>query len=200
MITADLVQALNPRHPKADIAAAKLQMAADKFGITSPLRLAHWLAQLAHESGLVPVEENLNYSANRLCQVWPNRFPTLGIAQQCAYNPMGLANVVYGGRLGNMAAGDGYKFRGRGLIQLTGRANYALYGPLVGFDLVSDPDLLLQYGVGALVAGAYWQRHNCNAAADRDDLITITRAINGGTNGLEDRRRLLSIAKRVIGI
>lgn len=200
MITRELILALNPRHPQPDIAAAKLQMAAVKFGIDTPQRQAHWLAQLAHESDLVPIEENLNYSANRLCQVWPNRFPTLDIAQQCAYSPQALANRVYGGRLGNFQPGDGYKFRGRGLVQLTGRANYALYGPLVGFDLVAGPDLLLQYGVSALVAGCYWQRRGLNRHADRDDLEAVTRGINGGTNGLADRARLLKIAKRALGI
>lgn len=195
MITPDLIRKLSPRHPNPQAAADALSKAAVQFGMTTTLRQAHFLAQLAHESALMPQEENLNYSAQRLCQVWPNRFPTLAVAQQCAYNPVALANKVYGGRLGNTAPGDGHRFRGRGLIQLTGRANYALYGPLVGVDLVAQPELLLRYDVSALVAGAYWERHACNALADRDDLEGITRKINGGTNGLADRRRLLGVAR-----
>lgn len=160
------------------------------------------LAQLAHESGFMPIAENLNYSAKRLMQVWPNRFPTLSSAQRCAGNPEALGNTVYAGRLGNGGpeSGDGYRYRGRGMIQLTGRANYRTYGPLVGFDLEGDPDLLLQYGVSALVAGAFWKARNLNRWADIDDVTSVTKLINGGLNGLQERVVYLQRAKKALGI
>ena len=200
MITPELIRALNARHPDPVTAAAKLEWAFGQQGLTDPLVVAHLLSQLAHESGLVPKEENLHYRAERLMQVWPARFPTLAAAQACAGNPEGLANTVYGGRMGNTQPEDGWRFRGRGLIQLTGRSNYETYGRLVGFDLVANPDLLLQYGVGALVAGAYWNARGLSRHALRDDVTRVTEGINGGRNGLEDRRRLLAVAKRHLGL
>ncbi|MDO4246785.1 MAG: hypothetical protein Q4C89_12240 [Deinococcus sp.] len=201
LITKELIRALVPGHTHPTVTAAKLNMAAEKFGINTPLRVAHWLAQLAHESRIMPVEENLQYSIAALCRAWPNRFsPAAAITQLCAWNPIFLANLVYGGRMGNIFPGDGHHFRGRGMIQLTGRANYRTYGKLVGFDLEKDPDLLKQFGVSALVAGAYWNAHGLNFRADRDDLRGITRAINGGYNGLEHRAKLLKTAKRHLGI
>ncbi|MDO4245621.1 MAG: hypothetical protein Q4C89_06335 [Deinococcus sp.] len=201
LITPQLIRALVPGHTHPTVTAKKLDMAAQKFGITTPLRVAHFVAQLAHESNLFPREENLQYSLNRLCQVWPNRFsPAAAITQLCAWNPIMLANIVYGGRMGNIFPGDGHFFRGRGMIQLTGRANYRTYGKLVGFDLEKDPDLLLQFGVSALVAAAYWNAHGLNFRADRDDLNGITKAINGGYNGLQHRAKLLAVAKKHLGI
>ncbi|GGJ19586.1 glycoside hydrolase family 19 protein [Deinococcus roseus] len=191
MITKALIQALNPNLKQPDVTAAKLQHAADQYGINTTLRLAHWLAQLTAESGLVPQEENLNYSAKRLCQVWPSRFPSLQAAQSCAMNPQALGNTVYGGRMGNTQPGDGFKYRGRGFIQLTGRSNYTRYSQLTGFDLVNDPDLLLQIGVSAQTAAAFWQDHHINAMADRNDLQAVTRAINGGLIGLPSRQAYL---------
>lgn len=196
-ITKQTVLTLNPRHPNAEIAAAALQRAALKYDITTPQRQAHWLAQLAHESALIPQSENLHYSAKRLCQVWPGRFPTLAAAAACAANPVALGNKVYGGRMGN-GLDEGYRYRGRGFIQLTGKNNYATYGRTLGLDLVGNPDLLLQYGVSALVAAAYWSRMGGNAMADRGDVRGITRAINGGFNGLADRARLTALARRVL--
>lgn len=201
LITKELIRALVPGHTHPTVTAAKLNMAAARFGINTPRRVAHFVAQLAHESNIYPREENLQYSLNRLCQVWPTRFlPGAAITQLCAWNPVMLANVVYGGRMGNIYPGDGHFFRGRGMIQLTGRANYRTYGKMIGHDLEHQPDLLLQFGVSALAAGAYWSAHGLNARADRDDLQGITRAINGGLNGLEHRRKLLAIAKRHLGI
>lgn len=189
IITPQLIRTLNRRHPRPDVAAQKLQMAAAKFGISTPRQVAMFLAQLTHESGLIPQEENLNYRAARICQVWPGRFPTIQHALAYAFNPQRLANLVYSGRMGN-GQGEGWTYRGRGLIQLTGKANYRAYGKLVGHDLVAKPDLLLQYGVSALVAGAYWHSHGLNAVAQRGDTRAVTRAINGGLNGLDDRERL----------
>lgn len=188
-ITADLILRLNPRHPAPQVAATKLQVAADHFGITTQRSVAMFVAQVAHESGCIPVEENLSYRASRICQVWPSRFPTVAAAQPYAFNPKALGDRVYSGRMGN-GPGEGFKFRGRGLIQLTGKDNDALYGKMIGVDLVGNPDLLLQYGVSALAAGAFWTTHGLNRPADAGDVAAVTRGINGGLVGLDDRERL----------
>lgn len=204
MITPELLHYIVPTvNPStAGLAAPRLQAAAARFNITSPLRVAHFLAQIGHESGFLPKAENLNYSAKRLCQVWPSRFPTLAAAQRCAYNPRALANTVYAGRMGNGGpeSDDGWNFRGRGFIQITGRSNYRTYGRMVGYDLIDQPELALQYGVGALIAAAYWQSHGLNVMADNDDLTSITLAINGGLTGLDERRHLLDRAKAYLKI
>ncbi|WP_211253834.1 glycoside hydrolase family 19 protein [Deinococcus misasensis] len=200
MITPELIRKINPSAPRPDIMAEKFQKAADQHGINTKLRVAHFLAQLAAESRLVPQEENLNYSAKRLREVWPARFPTLESAQPYAMNPEALGDKVYGGRMGNTQPGDGFKYRGRGFIQLTGRDNYATYGELTGFDLVGNPDLLLQIGVGAQVAAAYWKARNLNRFADQDKIRGVTRGINGGLNGLEHRAQYLRLIKQHFGI
>ena len=196
MITPALIRMLNPNHPNADVAAAKLAAAALRFGITSPRCQAMFLAQLAHESGLVPQEENLSYRAARLCQVWPGRFPTLASAAPYAFNPQALGDRVYGGRMGNSAT-EGYRNRGRGLIQLTGHDNLVRYGRLIGQDLIGNPDLLMEYGVSAQAGGAFWQAHGLNAPAEAGYIRAVTMAINGGTQGLDDRERLYQRAFRV---
>ncbi|MCD0159737.1 glycoside hydrolase family 19 protein [Deinococcus sp. 6YEL10] len=165
-------------------------------------RMAHFLSQLLHESGLRPVSENLNYSATRLMQVWPSRF-TPALAQSCARKPERIANVVYAGRMGNDAPGDGYRYRGRGYIQLTGKYNYAKYGKATGYDLVGNPDLLLQIGVGLEVACAYFVDHGCLVNADRggyDQVDEITLKINGGYNGLDDRRAKYLRVAALLGV
>ncbi|UQN08622.1 glycoside hydrolase family 19 protein [Deinococcus sp. QL22] len=184
------------------MAAEKLAWALPKYQIDTSLRVAHMLAQLAHESGFIPIAENLNYSAKRLPQVWPTRFPTLASAQRCANNPEALSNTVYAGRLGNGSpeSGDGYCYRGRGMIQLTGREHYRTYGKVIGHDLERDPDLLLQYGVSSLAAGAFWKARGLNRWADINDVTSVTRIINGELNGLQERIEYLHRAKRALGI
>lgn len=188
-LTREGVLSLNPRHPKPEVAAAKLTAAALRWGISTRVQLAMFVAQLAHESFLLPQEENLNYSAQRLMQVWPGRFPTYAVASRYARNPKALGNRVYDGRMGN-GAGEGYLYRGRGLIMLTGKDNYRRYSAMTGFDLVKDPSLLLQYGVSAEVAGAFWKDNNLSPLAQRGDVRAVTRGINGGYIGLSDRERL----------
>ncbi|ULH17330.1 hypothetical protein MF271_19260 (plasmid) [Deinococcus sp. KNUC1210] len=197
MITKELILALCPTHPNPATAALKLEAARLHWGLTSVRQVAMFLGQLAHESGLVPQPENLNYRAARIAQVWPSRFPTVESALPFAFNAAALANRVYANRMGNgdEASGDGFLFRGRGMLQLTGRNNYAQYAALVKQALLSQPDLLLQYGVSAEVAGAFWQGHGLNAAADRGDVRAVTLAINGGLIGLDDRERLYQRAQ-----
>lgn len=200
-ITPDLLRAVRPDLPEsiARVLAPKLQSACEKAGITrNARRTAHFLAQIGHESGFRPQEENLWYTARRIVQVWPSRFASVQDAQSCAMNPEALANRVYGGRMGNTQKGDGYRFRGRGLLQITGRANYQTYGDLINQPLTDQPELALQYGVGAQIAVAYWTQRGLNRLADLDDLTGITRAINGGLNGLADRSRLYDRAIRAL--
>ena len=162
-------------------------------------RLAYFLAQLGHESnGLTVREENLNYSASRLMQVWPSRFPTLASAQKYENQPEKLANFVYGGRLGNDDDGDGYKYRGRGFIQLTGRDTYKKIGSMIGVDLEKNPDLASEPATAAKIACAFWTSKNINPACDDGDFTQVTKLINGGTNGLADRQAWLGKVQTVL--
>lgn len=162
----------------------------EPFGaLSTPRRAAHFLAQCLNETGgLRRLTENLNYSAPRLCEIWPSRFPTEAAALPFAHNARALANRVYGGRMGNTDPGDGYRFIGRGLLQLTGRAAYARIGENLSIDLVTDPGLATHPAYGLSVAGEIWRSAGCNALADVDTLEGVTQAINGGLVGLEARR------------
>lgn len=156
--------------------------------------LACFLGQILHESGrLRRVEENLNYTtAARIRAVWPSRFKTEGDAEACVRNPVRLANTVYGNRMGNMDPGDGWKYRGRGLIQVTGRGNYWVVGRKLGVDLVAQPDLLAQPEWALRGALAWWAENipkNTIGNVER-----ITRMVNGGLAGLDDRVALTNTA------
>jgi putative chitinase len=156
-----------------------------------------FLGQVLHESaGLTRLAENLNYSAERLTQIWPGRFPTLADARPYARNPEALANRVYGGRMGNTAPGDGWRYRGRGPIQLTGKDNYAFVGDLVGQDLVALPELMEQprYALEATIA--WWERRIPDSMIG--DPERVTRRVNGGLIGLADREELAEHARRAL--
>ena len=186
--------------PGCDAAATApaLGAAAREFRIDTPERLVQWLGQLHHESGgFTRLEENLYYSPERLMAVWPHRFPDRASALTCARNAVALAERVYGGRqdLGNTHVGDGYRFRGRGYIQTTGRANYERAAQALGLDLLDDPDLLKTPRHAARAAGLFWRDRGLNAAADRGDTGAITRAINGGMQGAADRAMQVSRAR-----
>lgn len=156
--------------------------------------LASFLGQILHESaGLTQFGENLSYSAERLTQVWPSRFPTLESAQPYARNPEALANKVYGGRMGNIYIGDGWRFRGRGPIQLTGRDNYRAVGDLMGQDLTSLPELLEQPRYALESAIAWWEDRIPDSMVG--DTERVTRRVNGGLTGLADRERLTDLAE-----
>lgn len=152
------------------------------------LRLAHFMAQVDWESGGFKfLEENLNYSAKRLLEIWPNRFNPV-TAGKMAGKAEVIANHVYGSRLGNYLEGDGWRFRGRGFIQLTGRANYAKFAKASGHDVVGNPDLLLDPVIAAECAVWFWnERPLLDEAAERDDIESVTKIINGGLNGLPGR-------------
>jgi putative chitinase len=166
---------------------------ASKFGINTPLRVAHFLAQCGHESGGFKVtSENLNYSAKGLAGIFKKYFPTEAAATPYARQPQKIANKVYANRManGSEASGDGYKFRGRGYIQLTGRDNYTQFGKAIGVDIPSNPDsVATTYALAS--AAWFWSKNGLNKLADvgaSDTAVTsITKRVNGGTIGLADR-------------
>lgn len=171
----------------------------EQYRLVTPIRQAHFLAQVLNETGgFRIIEENLNYSAIRMCQVWPSRFPTLESAQPYARNPEALANKVYGGRMGNNQPGDGWRYRGRGLLQPTGCEAYRLVGRVIGVDLEADPDAAM--APKNLLPGslAIWNAKKCSAYADLDDLRTVTRLVNGGYIGLKERGQWLAKAKEAL--
>jgi putative chitinase len=175
-----------------------------RWTLTSLLRRAHFLAQVAHESaGFRATRENFNYSADRLRAVFFKYFDEPGEPEEFARQPERIANRVYAGRLGNgpESSGDGYRYHGRGLIQLTGKRNYRLYSKEAGVDVVANPDTIATSSARcADVAGWFWDRNGLHLWADRDDVLTVTKRINGGTHGLDDRKRFLRRAKQAFGI
>lgn len=154
-----------------------------------------FLGQVLHESGMLErLEENLSYSAERMCQIWPTRFQSLARASPYARNPEALANKVYGGRLGNVEPGDGWKYRGRGLLQVTGRDNYAMVSKAVGLDLVSKPELLAQPAIALRASIAWWERRIPDDAMG--NITRVTKLVNGGTIGLEHRKQVTDAARK----
>lgn len=172
-----------------------------RWMIATPVQQAAFIGQCGHECGNFRIlEENLNYRAEALMRLWPKRFPTREIADQYARNPKKIANKVYANRMGNRdeESGDGHRFRGRGCIQLTGHSNYFHAGKALGVDLVKEPDLVATPQYAALTAGWFWSTHNCNKIADIRDWSGLTRKINGGTIGLEDRIKHINHALAVL--
>lgn len=164
-----------------------------RYGINTPLRLAHFFAQIHHESNLKPVSENLNYSWTALMRVFFKYFPTEELAKDYHRQPERIANRVYANRMdnGSEASGEGWKYRGRGFIQITGKANYQALTNDTKIDYLHNPDLLLTEANSMISALWFWKRRNLNHFADKDDIKTITRRINGGYNGLKHRKELL---------
>jgi putative chitinase len=171
-----------------------------KFDISTPLRQAAFIGQCGHECGNFRIlEENLNYRAEALQKLWPKRFDAAK-AQACARNPKLIANTVYSNRMGNRdeASGDGHRFRGRGCIQLTGSANYFHAGQALGVDFIMEPELVATPMYAALTAGWFWNTHRLNQYADSMDYLTMTKKINGGTIGLQDRIKHINHALEVL--
>jgi putative chitinase len=160
----------------------------EKYEINTPKRQACFIGQCMHESGGFKfLRENLNYSAKALMATWPSRFPDADTAEKFARQPEMIANKVYSGRMGNTEDGDGAKYIGRGLIQLTGKDNYKAFGEAIGEDLVANPQLVEQPRYAALSAGWFWNKRGLNALADAMDIETMSKRINGGTIGMADR-------------
>jgi putative chitinase len=172
-----------------------------RFNILTPIQQASFIGQCGHECGnFKTLSENLNYKAETLMKLWKTRFPTIEIANEYARNPKKIANKVYANRMGNRdeASGDGYRFRGRGCIQLTGHANYFHAGQACGEDFVMNPDLVATPRYAAMTAGWFWDTHKLNQYADRTDYLMMTKKINGGTIGLDDRIRHINHALDIL--
>jgi putative chitinase len=202
MLTKAALRAIFPRAPEIDLdafVASGIEALREAGILEMANRLQYFLAQLGHESnGLTSKEENLNYSAQRLTEIWPNRFPTLESAKPFAFNPEKLANKVYGGRMGNTEPGDGYRYRGRGYIQLTGRETYREIGKIAGLDLEAEPELAAKPENAVRIACAFWTWKKINKQCDAGDFTGVTQRINGGTNGLSDRLDWLRKVKNVV--
>jgi len=171
---------------------AHVNTALDLCGCKTPEHVSMWIAQVGHESAnLTRLVESLNYSADGLVKTWPTRFTAesaarVGRTASKAADQEAIAEIVYGGRLGNVHAGDGWRFRGRGPIQVTGRANYRECGMAIGHDLEQEPSLLELRSTGAASTAWYWRKHRLTGL--NGDVLRVTRLINGGTNGLADRQ------------
>jgi putative chitinase len=182
--------------------ADALNQTFQRFSINTINQQAMFIGQCSHECGNFKLlKENLNYKAATLMKLWPKRFPSLEKANEYAGNPKKIANSVYASRMGNRdeASGDGFRFCGRGIIQLTGHSSYFHAGKALGVDFVADPDLVSTPQYAALTGGWFWSTHNLNAPADALDYQKVTRIINGGTIGLDDRIKHVQHALAVLG-
>jgi putative chitinase len=190
MIDRHILTALGVSATDADKYLPFLNMTMLKREINTPVRQAMFLSQLAHESGNFRfVVENLNYSADALRRVFGKYFPTEALANEYARQPERIANRVYASRMGNgdEASGDGWKYRGRGLIQLTGKNNYASFSMQADNNALVEPDLVAQPELAVDSAGWFWTTNRLNQLSDTGDVKAVTRRINGGFNGLADR-------------
>ena len=173
----------------------------NRFQINTPERQAAFIGQCQHESGnFKTLRENLNYGAKGLCATWPKRFPTEESAAPYHRNPEKIANKVYADRMGNgdEASGDGWKYSGRGLIQLTGKRNYTLAGDSLSAPFMHTPDLVLEPQYAVLTAGWFWNTNNLNVEADAANYTGMTKKINGGTIGLVDRIKHITAALTIL--
>lgn len=164
-------------------------------------RSAAFVAQTGYESGsFLTLSENLNYHAESLVKVFPKYFPDLTAANSCAHNASAIGNTVYANRMGNgdVASGDGYSYRGRGLIEITGKNNYTACGTFLRLDLLNSPELLTALPGAVDSAYWFWTANNINRFADTDDIKSVTRVINGGYNGLLERTAKYNLAKQLL--
>jgi putative chitinase len=184
---------------KADEIALNLNDAFELFEINTNERIAGFLSQVCHESDRFRLTvENLNYSAAGLLEVWPKRM-TPELAAKLAHNPVAIGNHMYADRNGNgpESSGDGFKYRGRGDIQVTGKANYDAFGKAVGENFVANPDLVASTKYAVLSAAWFWETHGLNELADKKDIVGMTKRVNGGTNGLKQRTKFYEAACKV---
>lgn len=209
MISIDKLVAAGIKANIAEVWLPFVQHACDRYQINTKNQEAAFIAQCAHESGgFTMLEENLNYRASTMAACWPNRFGVKNpdgtwakdakgvrvpnkFALALERKPEMIANVVYASRMGNgpTESGEGWKYRGRGLKQLTGKDNYTRCGQAIGANLVDEPDLLINPKYAALSAAWFWQSNKCGPIAESGDFVALTKKINGGTIGLEDRQK-----------
>jgi putative chitinase len=193
---------LLPGNPYLDYWYSALERCLPDYDINTPRRVAAFIAQCAHESGGFKfLKENLNYRAESLVKVWPRHFPTLDVARKFARNPEKIANKAYASRMGNgdENSGDGWKFIGRGLIQLTGRSNYQAFADSIETDIEDIPEYLQTFEGAVQSACWFWETNNLNRFADTGDIKEMTKKINGGFIGLEDRIKHYEHALHVLG-
>jgi putative chitinase len=204
-LTLAQLQQLLPRNPYVAQWHSALSQLLPDYSIDTAKRIAAFIAQCSHESaGFTALKENLNYKAATLRKIFPKYFPTDELAQQYASLPnkqQAIANRVYANRMGNgdEASGDGYKFCGRGLIQLTGKDNYSWFAASLEISVEEASEYLQTFEGAAQSACWFWDTNNLNQFADSDDILTLTKRINGGTIGLEDRKMHYEHAKHVLG-
>jgi putative chitinase len=190
ILSKEQLKQLLPGNPYIDYWYHALEQALPDYDINTPRRVAAFVAQCAHESGNFKfLKENLNYKAESLMRVWPRYFPDIDTARRYAHNQEAIANRAYGGRMGNgdEASGDGAKFCGRGLIQLTGRSNYQAFADSIETHIDDIPEYLATFEGATQSACWFWETNNLNRFADVGDIKGMTKVINGGFLGLEDR-------------
>jgi putative chitinase len=189
-LTLDQLKQLLPKNPYVDNWHQALSQLLPDYDINTPERIAAFIAQCSHESGgFTALKENLNYRAVTLRKIFPKYFPTDDLANAFAGKPEMIANRVYASRMGNgdEASGDGFRYCGRGLIQLTGKSNYQSFADSLEMNVEDVPDYLSTFEGAAQSACWFWENNNLNQWADKGDILTLTKRINGGTIGLEDR-------------
>jgi putative chitinase len=202
MISEDKLKELIPKNKYAPQWSKALNLILPDYEINSTLRIAAFLAQCIHESGgFIFLTENLNYKAESLMRVWPRHFPTLEIAKSYERNPQKIANKAYANRMGNgdENSGDGWRYCGRGLIQLTGKSNYQAFADSIETPLQDIPEYLQTFEGAVQSACWFWETNNLNALADKKDILGLTKKINGGTIGLDDRIKHYEHALHVLG-
>ena len=203
ILTLDQLKQMVKGIPHAEHWHEALDQLLDDYGIDTPQRVAHFIAQCAHESGNFRfIRENLNYSAAGLQGTFRKYFPTPELAQQYARQPERIANRVYASRMGNgpEESGDGWRYCGRGLIQLTGKDNYTFFAGSLGIPVEEAAEYLATFEGAAQSACFFWEQNNLNRFADANDVKGLTRAINGGQIGLEDRIKHTNHALHVMGV
>ena len=196
--TQQLLQILPNAGQSAGVFVSALNTAMNHYQIVGLKRVAAFIAQIGHESGhLVRLVENLNYSADALRRIWPSRF-NVELAGAVERKPEQIANIAYGNRMGNSAPGDGWKYRGRGLIQITGKNNYRACGEALSLDLIAQPELLEKPQHACMSAAWFWAANGLNTLADAGKFDAITQRINGGQTGAADRQALYARALKVL--
>jgi putative chitinase len=201
-ITREQLAQIIPKNPYIDQWTDALNKLLPDYEINTPQRVAAFLAQCAHESGgFMFLKENLNYRAESLMRTWPRHFPTMDVANQYARQPERIANRAYANRMGNgpEESGDGARYLGRGLIQLTGKNNYEAFAESIETPLEEIPAYLETFEGAVQSACWFWETNNLNRFADVGDILTMTKRINGGTIGLEDRMKHYAHALEVFG-
>lgn len=203
ILTLDQLRQLIPRNKHVTYWHHALEQLLPDYGIDTDKRIAAFVAQCAHESGeFTMIKENLNYRWETLRRIFPKYFPTDDLAKQFAGKPEAIANKVYANRMGNgdEASGDGYRYSGRGLIQLTGKDNYFWFAESIGISAEEASEYMSTFEGAAQSACWFWETNNLNKWADQGDIETLTRKINGGTIGIEDRKKHYAHALHVLGV